>query len=100
MDIPNPPETERVWLTALEDANRKGNADVRTMTQKGRALMLEEIEAVLNYLHALDQYFCRYVPTADALSGLGRPSLAQAWHRCGRRLTMAYPSTATCITAP
>ena len=47
------------------------------MTQKGRALMLEEIEAVLNYLHALDQYFCRYVPTADALSGLGRPSLAE-----------------------
>jgi hypothetical protein len=77
MDIPKPPETERAWLVALEDEYRKGLANVRTMTEKGRALMPEEIVAVLNYLHALDQYFSHYVPTADALSGLGRPSLAQ-----------------------
>jgi hypothetical protein len=47
------------------------------MTQKGRALTPEEIVAALNYLHALDQYFAMYVPTADALSALGRPSLSQ-----------------------
>ncbi len=77
MEIPNPEETERVWLTALEDQKSKGVANVNTMLEKGRALTPEEIVAALNYLHALDQYFARYVPTADALSALGRPSLGQ-----------------------
>jgi hypothetical protein len=77
MDIPNPSETERVWLTALEEESSKGVTNVKTMLEKGRALTPEEIVAALNYLHALDQYFARYMPTAGALSGLGYPSLAQ-----------------------
>jgi 5'-deoxynucleotidase YfbR-like HD superfamily hydrolase len=77
MDIPNPPETERIWLNALEEENQKGFANLRAMTEKSVALTPEEIVAVLNYLHALDQYYSRYVPTADALSALGHPSLSQ-----------------------
>ncbi len=35
MDIPNPPETERVWLSAFEDANQKSIATMKAMTEKG-----------------------------------------------------------------
>jgi hypothetical protein len=64
-------------LNALEESNRQGTANVQAMTQKGRALTPEEIVAVLNYLHALDQFYSNYVPTANALSALGRPGLSQ-----------------------
>jgi hypothetical protein len=77
MDIPNPPETERVWLNALEDASGKCLANATAMMETGRSLTPEELVAALNSLHMLDQYCSQYVPTADALSVLGRPALAQ-----------------------
>jgi hypothetical protein len=77
MEIPNPQETERVWLNALDEENRKAVANLREMTEKGRALTPEEIVNALNYLHALDQYYSRYMPTADALLALGYPGLSQ-----------------------
>lgn len=77
MNIPNPPETERAWLNALEENNRLGITNVQVMTQKGRALTPEEIVAVLNYLHAMDQFYSKYVPTADALLALRRPGLSE-----------------------
>jgi hypothetical protein len=79
MDIANPPETERVWLAALETENAKGVANLKNMTGAvaGRPLTPEEIVAALNYLHVLDQYFSGYTPTAQALAGLGLPSLGQ-----------------------
>jgi hypothetical protein len=76
MEITNPQETESAWLTALEQENRKGLANVNTMTQKGRPLAPEEIVAVLNYLHSVDQYFSSYMPTANALAQLNYPRLS------------------------
>jgi hypothetical protein len=37
----------------------------------------EQIVAVLNYLHTLDQYFCGYLPTAESLASAGLPALGQ-----------------------
>lgn len=77
MNIANPVETERTWMNALEQDNTKSVGYIKGMTEKGRALTPEEIVAVINYIHTLDQYFSKYVPTADALSGLGHPALSQ-----------------------
>ncbi len=76
MDITNPQETERAWLTALEQAVNKQLADVNTMTQRGRWLAPEEIVSVLNYLHSAGQYFSSYLPTANALAQLNYPRLS------------------------
>ena len=72
MNIPNPPETERVWLQALEEAYAKCLGNYKTTLQTDRALTPEELVAALDSLHAFDQYCSQYVPRADALSALGR----------------------------
>ena len=81
MDIPNPEETQRVWLTGLDEEDKKVNAYLRdafkNANAQGRPVAPEEIVAVLNALHAADQYLSSYVPTANALAELNHPRLSE-----------------------
>ena len=76
-----PEETERAWLTALEEQNNKLMAHVTTMANRaqgqGPPLTSKEIDDILNYLHGIGQHFSTFLPKANELAALNYPRLSQ-----------------------
>jgi hypothetical protein len=72
-----PADYERFYLSKLEGECQQEYQQLQTyMSQHAHGLSPQEIVAIINHLHAWEQYFLQYEPWSQYLSKSGLPRLS------------------------